>query len=130
MKSRTSGGIIISKKGDIYCLLCVKQWNNLWSPPKGRVEINESVRECAQREIKEETGVMIPFNKFICIDSRNLFVINGDGVVINGMHNRNEILNVKWIPINNLMNYKINTFLRNIYKRKWFFINIYNKNKV
>lgn len=38
-------------------LLLVQSCGKHWGPPKGTMEDNESIRECAIREIQEETGI-------------------------------------------------------------------------
>jgi ADP-ribose pyrophosphatase YjhB (NUDIX family) len=38
-------------------LLLVQSCGKHWGPPKGTMEDNESVRECAIREVYEETGI-------------------------------------------------------------------------
>jgi len=38
-----------------------------WSFPGGKLETPESIEECAQREVFEETGVVITGMKIVCI---------------------------------------------------------------
>ncbi|MBQ7222549.1 MAG: NUDIX domain-containing protein [Bacteroidales bacterium] len=41
---------------------------NIWDLPKGMLEQNETVRECAVREVREETGVRnLTAGKEICV---------------------------------------------------------------
>lgn len=41
--------------------------DEVWDLPKGKLEKNESIEECAVREVAEETGVPIPkLNSFLC----------------------------------------------------------------
>ncbi len=55
MKPHTqcSGGVVTNQKGQI---LLVKQKNNSWSFPKGRIKEEENALQAAKREIYEETG--------------------------------------------------------------------------
>ena len=48
-----AGGYVKNKKGEI---LFIKR-NGIWDLPKGKLENNESLFECAEREVEEECGV-------------------------------------------------------------------------
>ena len=47
-----AGGIVFN---DTKLLMIFR--NGLWDLPKGKVEPNENLKECAIREVEEETGV-------------------------------------------------------------------------
>lgn len=49
----SAGGIVI--KGD--SILMLKKSNGDWVLPKGRIELNETEKEAAVREVEEETGI-------------------------------------------------------------------------
>lgn len=51
-----AGAIIMSSKKEI---LIVKSRGSKWGFPKGGRESNETIIECAEREVKEETGFSI-----------------------------------------------------------------------
>ena len=53
IKQICAGGVILNKDK----VLVINQDNISWSLPKGQVEGNESLIECAKREIYEETGI-------------------------------------------------------------------------
>lgn len=38
--------------------------NGTWAPPGGHLEYGETMSRCASRELMEETGIIIPENKF------------------------------------------------------------------
>lgn len=38
-------------------VLLLQAYNGKWGPPKGRIEPNETSRDCAVREVYEETGI-------------------------------------------------------------------------
>src|SRR5690606_35702473 len=55
-----SGGCIV-KNNKILLVQTTKDSKqpNKWGPPAGHAESNESLRDCAIREIKEETGLVV-----------------------------------------------------------------------
>ncbi len=46
-------------------VLIVQSRGNLWGLPKGTMKMGESDKQCAIREVKEETGLMIKEDEFI-----------------------------------------------------------------
>lgn len=58
VREPTAGGIIFrrSKQQDIEILL-IQDAKNRWTIPKGHIEEGEQARDCAEREIREETGL-------------------------------------------------------------------------
>ena len=48
-----AGGLVFNKHGDILMIFR----NGKWDLPKGKLELGESVEECAIREVEEECGV-------------------------------------------------------------------------
>lgn len=51
--------VIIKNELSEYLVLCSKAHNGLWNFPGGKVEINESPKQAAIREVFEETGLII-----------------------------------------------------------------------
>ena len=49
----SAGGLVFNKDGDILMIFR----NGKWDLPKGKLEIGESVEECAIREVEEECGI-------------------------------------------------------------------------
>lgn len=48
----------ILKKNDKYCLMHLSKYN-IFTTPGGRIEGNESLEECLEREVLEETGIVV-----------------------------------------------------------------------
>lgn len=76
-KPKRKAGIIIL---DRICskILLVQSNGNKWGVPKGSIEQDETVEDCAIRELFEETGLMIrqsQLEKFIQIYSRTYYII-------------------------------------------------------
>jgi 8-oxo-dGTP pyrophosphatase MutT (NUDIX family) len=55
-KIKKAGCFIYNKSGKI---LLVQSRGQMWGPPKGTIKPDESVMECALREVQEETGIVI-----------------------------------------------------------------------
>ena len=49
----SAGGLVFNKDGDILMIFR----NGKWDLPKGKLEIGESIEECAIREVEEECGI-------------------------------------------------------------------------
>ena len=45
-------------------VLLIQSRGHLWGPPKGTIKYGETERECAIREVREETGLKITFDNF------------------------------------------------------------------
>ncbi|WP_283621340.1 bis(5'-nucleosyl)-tetraphosphatase [Limosilactobacillus avium] len=60
----TSGAVVYRKKdGQLeYLLLESQKKGHFWGFPKGHVEGNESLKQTAEREIKEETQLTLPID--------------------------------------------------------------------
>lgn len=50
-----AGSFAVIKCGDKY-LMCYNVWRKQWELPAGRREVDETPKECAMRELYEETG--------------------------------------------------------------------------
>lgn len=59
VREPTAGGIVF--RGNIQMnsleILLIQDAKNRWTIPKGHIEDGESAKECAEREIREETGL-------------------------------------------------------------------------
>jgi ADP-ribose pyrophosphatase YjhB (NUDIX family) len=61
-KHKKSGVFIYDKTSSK--VLLVQSRGNFWGPPKGTMKYGETERQCAVREVKEETGLDISVNEF------------------------------------------------------------------
>ena len=59
-----SGQVLLGKR-------LSKHGTGTWAPPGGHLEFGETPEQCAARELFEETGIVIPENKFQVIDFTN-----------------------------------------------------------
>ncbi len=58
-REKSVGAVVFTKKDDkvYYLLLKAKYKREYWELPKGLIEPSEKLRETAQREVREETGL-------------------------------------------------------------------------
>jgi ADP-ribose pyrophosphatase YjhB (NUDIX family) len=114
-KIRATGILIIDNK-----LLIVKQKvddNRNWSLPGGRVENNETITEGLERELLEETGIIIKCDKLLYLcerinkDERYLHItflankIGGEIRLPTNEYDLNPINDVKFVDCNKLIEY-------------------------
>ena len=65
-KRMASGVLLFNKQKQI--LILKPTYKDMWEVPGGIIESNESPRQAAIREIKEELGLDISFMQFLCVD--------------------------------------------------------------
>lgn len=103
---RGAGVIILNKLGT-RILLVLGKTHNKWSFPKGSKENNESIRECALRELEEETGITkdkIKLTNQYFIDKEYLYFIgnlNNEKVKLE-IKDKREIKKVEWKSIKSI----------------------------
>lgn len=108
-------------------VLLIQSYNKFWGLPKGHIEPNESLKQCAIRETLEETGIFLYEKDLIKVyDVYNgdgvYFIVNGSGLQydISKIHNLHEITGISWFCIDclnkNLKSNKIqiNSHLRQL----------------
>ena len=61
-KKRKAGVFVYDPKSDK--VLLVQSRGNLWGPPKGTIKYGETERECAIRELEEETSIVLSPDQF------------------------------------------------------------------
>ena len=69
-KNKRKAGIVIYNQ-PTNSLLLVQSRGNLWGFPKGSIEENETIKEAAIREVKEETGFSIDASKLSTVHKVN-----------------------------------------------------------
>lgn len=103
---RGAGVIILDSTGEKLLLVLGKR-HNKWSFPKGSKEPKETIKECALRELREETGIKntdIQLKDQYFIDRKYLYFI---GYLINDevktkIFDKREIKQVSWKKIKNI----------------------------
>jgi ADP-ribose pyrophosphatase YjhB (NUDIX family) len=117
------GGII--EKDGKYLLVqeAKKKCYEKWNFPAGHLEFNESLKQGAIREIKEETGCDVELDGVCYVANRifedDLFVMivfNAKLIKENIEFDKEEILDVKWFDYDEIVN-KMENMLRGTYVR-------------
>ncbi len=112
------GGIVLNEKNE--CLFIFRKGK--WDLPKGKLDLNEKIEDCALREVKEETGIhsLLLGKKFytsyhIYIENQYIlkethwFLMNTSD--IHFVPQKEEgISKVKWFPIEHLFSMKKKTY--------------------
>ena len=103
------GGIILNPQGDK--VLCVMNKYTLnggeykFGLPKGHLNNNESLAECAQREIFEETGLnfnLDEFKYFYKMRNVRMYIFKLDEYKQLKINDKSEIALLEWYTINEL----------------------------
>ena len=117
-------GGIIEKEGK-YLLVqeAKKKCYEKWNFPAGHLDFNESLKQGAIREIKEETGCDVKLDGVCYVANRiledDLFVMivfNAKLINENIEFDKEEILDVKWFDYDEIVN-KMKSMLRGNYVR-------------
>lgn len=86
-------------------VLLVQSRAHLWGPPKGTIQYGESQRQCAVREVKEETGIEInpdSFTKAVNISNRAIYFYTETSEIKVGVQSHivdNDANGVGWIKL-------------------------------
>jgi len=89
----SSGAFVFNEKNEV--LLQRRADNNCWCVPGGFVELNESVKEAAKREVREETGIVIN------IEAMQLLSIYSGPQRDVILQNKDEIANIQMVFVCN-----------------------------
>lgn len=107
-KYRGAGVIIYNSNID--SLVIVKGNQNIYSFPKGHIKNNETLEECASRELNEETGVYISPEKIaqcnkIIIYEYVYFIMNVTEEFKFKIIDVKEIIDCKWTKISEILSF-------------------------
>ncbi len=117
-----AGGIVTNPDNDILFIFR----RGKWDLPKGKLDEGESIEQCAVREVEEETGLKeIHLKELIGITKHEYFDKWVNEEVIKETHwykmsietdqvlipqTEEDILEIKWVPINELDFYLANSY--------------------
>lgn len=63
----TAGGGVLYQDSSLPHKVLLMKRNGVWDLPKGKIEEDESIEECAVREVEEEVGAKnLTLGKFLC----------------------------------------------------------------
>lgn len=103
-------GVCIKKEGKILMVQeARKKVYKMWNFPMGHLDAEETIFEGAKREVKEETGYEVELTSIISIQNypnKENIKITFNANIIDGdiSYDKNEVLDVKWISIEELEN--------------------------
>lgn len=125
---RIAGAGVILTKPRSNEILIVLGRNGMWGFPKGQSASGEHIIATATRELYEETNMvaMIPLEStmisFAKRPSRVYFVIRMSDILVEGdpacRPDHTEVVDVKWVKLDEIANLNMNSGLRNYITRK------------
>ena len=117
-----AGGLVQNKEGAF--LLIFRR--GFWDLPKGKLDVGESIPDCAVREVREETGLQsLELGPFICTTTHPYFDIWLNKDVVKHTHwfsmlslandtlvpqTEEDIEKIEWVPREQLPQYFIQTY--------------------
>lgn len=108
----TSGGVVMRRaKGGELEVLLIRDAKHRWTVPKGHVEPGEDPGACAEREVREETGLQdmevyfwlgkVNFRyrreRTLVLMTMNLYLVEGQGNS-NQLEPEDWLTGIKWMP--------------------------------
>jgi ADP-ribose pyrophosphatase YjhB (NUDIX family) len=124
----TTPFVFCKNENNEYCVLANKRgigtpdFQGLWNVPCGYLEFNVNGEENCQKEVFEETNVKVPIEKFNFLGVNTNPTENKQNVsiryyaILDGNINdyklndenseKNEVEDIKWIPLNEVKNYE------------------------
>ncbi|HTO14847.1 MAG TPA: NUDIX domain-containing protein [Edaphocola sp.] len=132
---QAGGGVVRNANGDVLLILR----RGRWDLPKGKLDEGENIEKCAIREVQEETGVkqlhlgskiMDTFHIYSGIKDFGItkgvlkkttwFNMTVDGVPDLIPQSEENILQAKWVPVEELSNYILHSYqgIKDVLKQK------------
>lgn len=100
--NRIKAGMVLYNKAKNKVLM-VQSCGNLWGFPKGTIKFNECIKDCAVRELFEETGLSLDnLDEAVCISINNrayYFVCEDDMSREIAAIDKNDVNAVGWISL-------------------------------
>ena len=106
-KLQKAGGLIVRIKDGNKEVLLISTNNRRWAYPKGHLEKNESLEECALRECKEETGLdleiieELPFLEYPNLGDGDKIIVHMYLMKVIGGELKKEFKSdkLRWVPV-------------------------------
>lgn len=117
---RAAGGVVVDEEGRV--LLIFRR--GIWDLPKGKLEKHEPIELCAEREVKEETGLhelqlrkqlVTTYHTYTekgksILKETYWFRFDAQGTQTLTPQTEEDILKVEWVPKENLSKFTDNTY--------------------
>ncbi|HEX5695641.1 MAG TPA: NUDIX hydrolase [Acidimicrobiia bacterium] len=107
-------GVAVIDQGRI---LLVRRANDpgrgLWAVPGGKVDVGESLKEAAAREVREETGLLVEVGELVWAgehisDQVHIVMIDFLGTLIGGdLAAGDDADRAEWVPLENAVDYPL-----------------------
>ena len=101
-------GVIIYDKDTKTYLLVKGRKSGKWGFPKGHMELGETERETAIRELKEETGISLHPDSLrdrIRYKNNVYFFFESNGLLVTSIEDHREIENLEWFKMDDILSF-------------------------
>lgn len=119
-KIKAAGGLVVNERGNLLMIFR----RGKWDLPKGKLENNEPIEECAARETREETGLNeLLLQRFLCttyhtytekkeliLKETHWFLYHTPGVPELVPQTEEDIFKAEWVDPRKLSDYTSNSF--------------------
>ncbi|CCV01879.1 hydrolase, NUDIX family [Invertebrate iridescent virus 22] len=115
---KRKAGVLVCNGNEV---LLTQSYNNCWGIPKGQMELyDQSTKICAERELKEETGLDITLNEKdlykILLDNCYVYKINLENKNLVKLENLPQLdsTGIGWVNIECAFDFNLNFLTRKI----------------